>query len=131
MKLDHVALGVSDLDAALQFYTQKLGLKFKFRELDEKQHEAFAFLELDGGNLELLQGLSADNQPLPYDRPEIKPPYCPHIALGTDDLSSVIERAEAQGIPVVGGPFEIAGQVKWLYLSDPDNHVIEFVQWLK
>ncbi len=131
MKLDHVALGVSDLDAAVQFYTQKLGLKFMFRELDEQQHEAFAFLELEGGNLELLQGLSEDNRPLPYERPEIKPPYCPHIALGTDDLAGVVDLAKAQGIPIVGGPFEIAGQVKWLYLSDPDNHVIEFVQWLK
>ncbi len=131
MKLDHVALGVSDLDAAVQFYTHKLGLKFMFRELDEQQHEAFAFLELEGGNLELLQGLSEDNRPLPYERPEIKPPYCPHVALGTDDLAGILDLAKAHEIPIVGGPFEIAGQVKWLYLSDLDNHVIEFVQWLK
>lgn len=126
-----MALGVSDLDAAVQFYTEQLGLKFMFRELDEVQHEAFAYLELDGGNLELLQGLTEDIQPLPYDRPDIKPPYCPHIAVATEDMNAVVALAQAKDIPIVGGPFEIAGKVKWIYLSDPDHHVIEFVQWLK
>ncbi|MCZ6792378.1 MAG: VOC family protein, partial [Planctomycetota bacterium] len=54
-RLDHVAVRVSDLDAATAFYTEKLGLKLLFRKVDETQHEAFAFLELEGGNLELLQ----------------------------------------------------------------------------
>ena len=28
------------------------------------------------------------------------------------------------------GPLEISGRVKWVYVSDPDNNVIEFIQWL-
>ena len=129
MKVDHFAIEVSDLAAAIRFYTEKLGLKLMFSEVDQIQHEAYAFLELEGGNLELLQGLTEDNQPKIYERPVLKPPYCPHLALQTDDIDSILALTKARGIPLVKGPLEIPGKVKWLYLSDPDNHVIEFVEW--
>ena len=31
-KLDHVAVEVSDLDAAIEFYEEKIGLKFLFKK---------------------------------------------------------------------------------------------------
>jgi len=37
---------------------------------------------------------------------------------------------EAQ-IPIVRGPLEIAGVETWIYISDPDNNVLEFVQWFR
>ena len=33
-------------------------------------------------------------------------------------------------IPILKGPLEIQGQVRWMYLADPDNNILEFVQWL-
>ena len=35
-KLDHVAVEVSDLDAAIEFYKQKIGLKFLFKKVDSR-----------------------------------------------------------------------------------------------
>ena len=32
-------------------------------------------------------------------------------------------------IPVVKGPMEIPGMVRWVYTHDPDRNIIEFVQW--
>jgi hypothetical protein len=26
---------------------------------------------------------------------------------------------------------EVEGEEKWIYISDPDNNVIEYIQWLK
>lgn len=129
-KLDHVALPVSDLDAAIRFYTEKLGLKLLFRELDPAHHEAFAFLELTGGNLELLQALDEQNKARPFARPPIQPPYCPHVAMQTADMDQLVARLEQNGVPIVKGPMEIAGSVRWVYTHDPDNNIIEFVQWL-
>ena len=126
---DHVAFRVSDLDAALRFYSDGLGMKLMFRERDAEHHEAFAFLELDGGNLELLQCLDEENRPTAFERPRIEPPYCLHLALRTDDLDAVVSMLETRGIPVVKGPLEIPGSVRWLYAADPDHNVIEFVQW--
>ena len=71
-QLDHVAVQVADLDAAIAFYTEKLGLKLVFTKVDRAHHEAFAFLELAGGRLELLQTLDADGHAQPRPKPPIR-----------------------------------------------------------
>jgi catechol 2,3-dioxygenase-like lactoylglutathione lyase family enzyme len=126
LRLDHVALPVSDMDAALQFYSEQLGLKFMFREVDLVEQEDFAYFELDGGNLELLKSLAH-----PFEKPDIKPPYCPHLALATSDIAATLQMIEQQGLRLIKGPLKIEGKVTWLYIADPDNNVIEFVQWLE
>jgi len=129
-RLDHVAVQVADLDRAIAFYTQTLGLKFMFGELDEEHHEAFAYVELEGGNLELLQRLDEQNRPVSYSAPAPAPPYCPHVALGVDDLDAMLATLAQAGVSLLKGPLAIPGKVRWCYVADPDNNVIEFVQWL-
>ncbi len=68
---------------------------------------------------------------MPFDRPDIGKPYCPHLALKTDDMDRLVEMAKDRGVPIVEGPLEIPGEVTWVYMSDPDHNVIEFIQWLK
>jgi lactoylglutathione lyase len=129
-RLDHVALRVSDLDTSIRFYSERLNLKLMFREVDSEHHEAFAFLELDGGNLELLQLLDENNQPLPHFSALPQPPYCPHVAIGVPNLGTIIDSLTKTNTTLLNGPLEISGKVRWCYFSDPDNNVIEFVQWL-
>jgi catechol 2,3-dioxygenase-like lactoylglutathione lyase family enzyme len=129
--MDHVAVAVSDLDAAISFYTGKLGMRLLFRTIDEAHHEAFCFLQLDGANLELLQSLDDQNRPRPYSPPPIREPYCPHVAIAADDLDTLVaEWRKDGGIPIIKGPMEIPDKVRWVYIHDPDNNIIEFVQWL-
>ena len=118
---DHMAFEVSDMDAALAFYEGVLGMKLMFRKTDEEHHEEFAFVELDGGNLELLRSLT----------PSLRTShsYCPHLALKTDDLDGVVRMLNEKRIAILKGPLEIQGQVRWMYLADPDNNILEFVQW--
>ena len=150
-RLDHVAVQVADLDRAIDFYTQTLGLRLMFREVDEEHHEAFAFLELEGGNLELLQMLDEQNQPMPQPAAATRQdaastveeasslfpsalqpaePYCPHVALGVDDLDAMLATLAKAKIPLLKGPLAIPGKVRWCYMADLDGNVIEFVQWL-
>ncbi|MDC0937169.1 hypothetical protein OAS39_12870, partial [Pirellulales bacterium] len=89
-----------------------------------------AFLEMEGGNLELLQILDDEGQPAPFAPPEIAKPYCPHLALESKDLDQDIARLRTHEIPVLDGPLEIAGSVRWLYFPDLDGNVLEYVQWL-
>ena len=121
---DHFAYAVSDMDRSIEFYTQVLGLKLLSNNFDEAHQEKYAFLELEGANLELVQALE-----YPLEPQAARPPYCPHLALSTDDMDATLAMIEARSIPVVKGPLEIPGEVKWIYLRDPDNNVIEFVEW--
>jgi catechol 2,3-dioxygenase-like lactoylglutathione lyase family enzyme len=126
---DHVAFRVSDIDTAIVFYAEKLGMKLLFKEVDQVHHEAFAFLELAGGNLELLQPLDENNRPTIFEKPPIAPPYCPHLALRSEDLDEMIARLQQDNIPIIKGPLEIPGKVRWMYVADPDHNILEFVQW--
>jgi catechol 2,3-dioxygenase-like lactoylglutathione lyase family enzyme len=92
-KLDHVAIRVANLEASIAFYTKKLGLKLLFQQVDPAHGEAFAFLELEGGNLELLQlfdearGEEGETrQESAWKPPAIESPYCPHLAFASTDL---------------------------------------------
>jgi lactoylglutathione lyase len=129
-RLDHVALQVSDMDHSIAFYTEVLDLPLMFRKEDPDHNEVFAYLELEGGNLELLSLVDDSGAPIPHELPAIKKPYCPHVALGVDDIDVMVDKLRAHGIPLIDGPLIIPGQVRWLYFSDPDNNVIEYVQWL-
>ncbi|OPZ69764.1 MAG: Virulence protein [bacterium ADurb.Bin478] len=129
--IDHIALRVSNLDQAIAFYTDVLKFDFNFRTLDEEHHEAFAYLQMEGGKLELLQKLDANNRPMTYERPPVAPPFCPHLALGCADLDELVVDLKKRAVPLIEGPLIIPGEVKWLYLADPDHNIIEFVQWLK
>lgn len=129
LKMDHVAIRVADLDKAIAFYTEKLGLVLLFKQIDVAHHEAFAFLQLDGGKLELLQKLADDGRPLAYAAPPVGEPFCPHIAFVTGDMDQLVRRFEREGIPIAKGPLEIPGTVRWVYVHDPDNNILEFVNW--
>jgi len=127
MKNEHTAFQVSNMDESLAFYTQKLGLRLISRETNPAEQEDYAFLELDGGNLELIQRLADE----PFVKPSLRPPYCPHFAVVTNDMARTVAGIKAAGIPIVKGPLEIAGVETWIYVSDPDNNVLEFIQWYK
>jgi lactoylglutathione lyase len=129
MKIDHFAFEVSDLEASIRFYVEKLRFKVQFDKMtDEKQHEAFAVLELDGGKLELIQALSETNLAKSFEPLTLRPHACPHLALQVEDFDRTLAHLAAQGISILEGPFEAPGVAKWLYVCDPDRNVIEFCQ---
>jgi len=81
LKLDHIAVGVSNLNAAIDFYEQKIGLKILFKKVGEAHGEAFAYLEMKGARLELLQSLR-----LPKSRAADDHSFCPHMAFASNDI---------------------------------------------
>ena len=126
INLDHVAVEVSNLDAAIDFYEQKIGLKFLFKKVDEAHGEAFAYLEMKGTRLELLQPLRLAKRPAAD-----KQSFCPHLAFVSDDIQDTQQRLQEKQVTLLKGPMEIPGMVRWLYAADPDGNVLEFVQWLQ
>lgn len=124
MGFDHCAFQVSNMDEAIEFYTKKLGFALNFRGINKDENEEYAFLDLGDARIELIQDLSTA-----YKKPEIKKPYCPHFCIEIEDMKEAIEMLERNNINIIRGPLEIAGEETWIYFSDPDNNVLEYIQW--
>ena len=126
-KYDHVAFQVSNMSAAIQFYVEKLSFTLSSRAVNAEEREEYAFLALGDLRLELIWDLKQTA----YQKPDIKQPYCPHLAIETDDMERAVARLRKEGVPIIRGPLAIAGEVTWVYFADPDNNVLEYIQWYK
>ncbi len=122
--MDHCGFQVKNLDAAINFYTEKLLFKLDFRAINEEEQEEYAFLSLGKARLELIQDLLN-----PYEIPAIKKPYCPHFCIEIDDMTKAIAGLQTMNIRVVKGPLKIDNEETWIYFADEDNNVIEYIQW--
>lgn len=126
MAYDHGAFRVRNLDASIKFYTEKLGFRLLFRMDDGGAgDEIGAFLDYNGARLELLQTPKIEYTPAVPVRP-----YCPHLCFQTDDIEGVINRLKENGIELLDGPNEIPGSEIWIYFTDLDNNVLEFIHWI-
>ena len=124
MKFDHAAFQVSDINKSIDFYVNKLGFKLLSSEVNKEEQEAFAFVVNGDARIELLEDLTG-----PYQLPAVKRPYCPHFCLETDDMKQTVKMLKESKINIIRGPLEIKGEETWIYFSDPDNNVLEFIQW--
>ncbi|NIR44058.1 MAG: methylmalonyl-CoA epimerase [Gemmatimonadetes bacterium] len=114
-RLEHVAIAVPDLEAAVQVYSTILGRAVAGREHVESEGVRVAFFELDGPRLELLEPTGPDT---PIGRfLERRGPGLHHIALEVPDIEGAIERCRAAGLETVGeAPRTGAGRRKVAFL---------------
>ena len=124
---DHVAFQASNIEASIQFYVEKLGFRLSFKAVNTQEGEAYAFLTLGNLRLELIQDLKQTS----YPKAELRPPYCPHLAIETGDMQKAVARLKENGVPILRGPLAIEGEETWMYFTDPDGNVLEYIQWYK
>jgi len=125
IKNDHVAFQVTNIDESIEFYTKVLGVELEFKDENLAEKEKYAFFHLDGGKLEIIERIGEK-----YKKPIINPPFCPHLALETKNMEETLEMIKTKGLRIIKGPLEVPKEVKWLYISDPDNNLIEFIEWI-
>ena len=125
MAYDHGAFRVRNLEDAVRFYCDKLGFELLFYSGSEEHGEKGAFLVYNGARLELIETIGTSYEPVRPERP-----YCPHLCFETDDMERVIHTLQENGIELLDGPNEIPGSERWLYFTDPDWNVLEYIQWL-
>jgi len=124
MKFDHAALQVQNMDRAIAFYTEKLGFTLNHRAINQEEQEEYAFISAGDVRIELIQDLTND-----YTLPILKKTFCPHLCVEVEDLEVAVRDLEAMEIPILRGPLEIENEETWVYFSDPDHNVLEFIQW--
>jgi len=103
--LDHVGIAVKDVQAALAFYRDALGLEVEAPEEVASQRVRAHFLPVggpdqrDGPKLELLESTSADSPIAKYL--EKRGPGIHHITLRVDDIAAALAQLKSRGVRLV------------------------------
>jgi len=105
MKVGHILLPVDDLDRALAFYRDVLGLKVRFQDGDR-------YAALDGGGTTIALAASGE-QPVPGR---------PALGLKVPDVTAAADGLRAAGALV--GDVTTGGHEHRATLHDPDGNVL-------
>ena len=97
--LDHIGIAVRDLDAALAFYRDGLGLVVEAPEDVTSQRVRAQFIPVGQSNLELLEATSSDSAIAKYI--DKRGPGLHHITLRVDDISAALAQLKARGARLV------------------------------
>lgn len=100
-KLNHVAIAVNDLDAAVSLYRDTLGAKVSEATEQPDHGVVTVFVELPGTRIELLYPLG-DNSPIKGFLEKNKSGGIHHICYEVEDIKAARDRLVADGLRILG-----------------------------
>ena len=109
MSIDHIGIAVSNLDEALAFYRDALGLPVRFAGSE------FAFLDAGGTAIALRQA------------PNLGPPPAEvrsEVVFEVEDVAAAYESLRARGVEFRIAPRVATGDRYVADFRDPDGHVL-------
>jgi lactoylglutathione lyase len=121
MRYLHTMLRVRDLDAALDFFVNKLGLKETRRSVNERGRFTLVFLSSgaldDAAEVELTHN---------WDQADAYPTgrFFGHLAYAVDDIYATCESLLAAGVDILRPPRD----GRMAFIKSPDGHSVELLQ---
>lgn len=128
-KVEHIALAVADLDAAIHHYETIWGLRVTHRERVEDQGVEEAMLPVGESHLQLLGSTSADTTVAKFL--ERRGEGLHHIAYQVDDLEATLARLKEQGVALIDEKPRLGGRGHMVAFVHPKgNHgvLVELIQ---
>ncbi len=99
LKINHVALAVNDIQEALSFWQDSMGLPVQKIEQVPREASAVAFLPVGGSEIELVEPTSPDSGLARYlDK---RGPGMHHLCLEVDDIRAMARQLKAGGIQLI------------------------------
>ena len=137
-RIEHFAVAVKDMEKALRFYRDLLGMKLqsdKISSIEERskifrdpskgkrRHVQLTYGEGSGQGTLVLTEMpgGAIGTPIMLDEIGIS-----HISFECDDVSATADRAKAAGYTVVDPPFKTPAGGSSCYIADPDGILVQF-----
>ncbi len=106
--LDHVAIAVADLDAAVDAHKRQYGVEPLYRESVESQGVEEAMLPLGGSFVQLLQPLGPDT---PVGRfIERHGEGLHHVAYAVADIEAALRHLEEDGVEIIDREPRVGGR---------------------
>jgi LAO/AO transport system kinase len=97
--LDHVGIAVQDIDKALAFFRDALGLEVHVPEELALQRVRARFIPVGESAIELLEATANDSAIAKFV--EKRGPGIHHITLRVDDIGAMLDRLKARGVRLV------------------------------
>lgn len=97
--LDHVGIAVRELDDALRFYRDTMGLEINTPEEVASQRVRAHFIPVGESALELLEATAPDSAIARFV--EKRGPGLHHVALRVDDIHAALAELKARGIRLI------------------------------
>lgn len=99
LRIAHLAIATNDLDQAVAFWRDILGLSLaEIHEVPQEQVRV-AFFPLPGAHIELVQPTQEDTGVARFLRK--RGPGMHHVCLEVDDLEEMLTRLKAQGVQLI------------------------------
>lgn len=98
-KVSHIAIVVSELDGAMSFWVDTLGLPLAHVEHVADQDVDVAFLPSGDSEIELLEPIGSDSGVARYM--EKRGPGVHHICFEVDDIEVMLDRLKSAKVPLI------------------------------
>ena len=98
-RIDHLAVLTDDLDAALSFWRDALGLELAHMEEVPGEGAHIAFLPVGGSQVELVKPVTGDSGLARYL--EKRGPGMHHVCLEVDDIAGMLASLKQKGVQLI------------------------------
>jgi methylmalonyl-CoA/ethylmalonyl-CoA epimerase len=98
-RLDHIGVAVTDLEEAVELYSQRFGMPVQHRETVEEQGVEAVLLGVGESHVELLRPLGPETAVGRFL--ERSGPGLHHVAYATADIESALEQVQAAGLKAI------------------------------
>jgi methylmalonyl-CoA/ethylmalonyl-CoA epimerase len=98
-RIDHIAIVVEDIDSALSFWRDILGLELDHVEDVPEQKSLVAFLPAGGSEVELVKPTTDDSGVARYLQK--RGPGMHHICFEVDDIEKVLAQMKSKGVRLI------------------------------
>jgi methylmalonyl-CoA/ethylmalonyl-CoA epimerase len=128
-EIDHIAIAVRDLEAAIAYYRDTYGADVAHREIVEKDGVEEALLPVADSYVQLLTPVRTDSPVVKYL--ETRGEGIHHVGYRVDDVAAALERVKQQGHRVIDEaprPGSRGTTVAFVHPKEAFGTLIELVQ---
>ena len=118
-RIDHIALVVEDIEKALGFWQDGLGMKLSHMEEVASEHSLVAFLPAKNSEMELVQPTQDDSGVARYLKK--RGPGLHHICLEVYDIEATMAHLKSQGMHLINETPEIGTGGKKIAFIHPES----------
>lgn len=129
MKINHLGIATKNIDQALKFWSDALGLENVHAEVVEDQKVKIAMLPIGESRIELLEPTSNDSPISKFL--EKRGGGIHHIAVEVDDIEAALARLKSQGMRLIDEEARIGAEgclVAFVHPSSTGGVLLELVQ---